>query len=122
MKIIYAANILVAGWISLVSIFSPKRAATTIFSGVYPNSELVKLIGCLWLAIAVISLLGLFRPYAFAPILLLQFIYKGTWLWVVALPAIREQRPYPSGMAAFFLIWCILLPWVIPFAHLFKSG
>lgn len=122
MKIVYAVNILVAGWIGLVSIFSTQRSALTIFSGAYPSSELAKLVGCLWLAIAALSALGLLRPYTFSPVLLLQLIYKGTWLLVVALPAIREQKPFPLGMALFFLIWCLALPWVIPIAHWFKSN
>ncbi len=114
LKIIYIANIIVAGWIGIVSLFIPKNASATIFSGAYTSSEVVRLVGCLWLAIAVLSAVGLWRPLAFSPVLLLQLIYKGSWLLFVALPAIRNQQPYPAGMATFFLVWVLVLPFIIP--------
>ncbi len=117
LKIIYIANIIVAGWISLTSIFNPKHSAVSVFQNAYQPTEVIRLVGCLWLAIAVLSVLGLWRPVSFSPILLVQLIYKGTWLLVVALPAIKNNQPYPSGMAGFFLVWCLVLPFVIPWAE-----
>jgi hypothetical protein len=117
LKIIYIANIIVAGWISITSLLSPKKAALTVFQNAYEPTEVIRLVGCLWLAIAVISALGLWRPISFSPILLVQLIYKGTWLLVVALPAIRSNQAYPSGMAAFFLVWVLVLPFVIPWSE-----
>ncbi len=115
-KIIYLANIVVAGYIGIASLFFPRMSATTVFQNAYTTTELIRLIGCLWLAIALISVLGLWRPLAFSPVLLLQLIYKGTWLLVVALPAIKNNQVYPSGMAGFFLVWVLVLPFVIPWA------
>lgn len=120
LKIIYVANIIVAGWISITSIFSPKNSAITVFQNAYQPTEVIRLVGCLWLAIAVLSILGLWRPISFSPILLVQLIYKGTWLLVVALPAIKDKQPYPTGMAMFFLIWVLVLPFVIPWTELTK--
>lgn len=114
LKLVYISNILVAGYIGISSIFFPRFAAATIFQNSYQSSDLLRLVGCLWSAIAILSLLGLFRPITFSPVLLLQLIYKGTWLLVVAIPAIKNEQAYPSGMAAFFLIWVLVLPWVIP--------
>ena len=117
LKIVYIANIIVAGWISITSITSPTKAAATVFQNSYQPTEVMKLVGCLWLAIAVLSILGLWRPISFSPILLVQLIYKGTWLFVVALPAIKNNQPYPTGMALFFLIWVLVLPFVIPWSE-----
>jgi hypothetical protein len=117
LKIVYVANIIVAGWISLTSIFSPRISSATVFQNAYQPTEVIRLVGCLWLAIAVLSILGLWRPISFSPILLVQLVYKGTWLLVVVLPAIRNRQPYPSGMAIFFLIWVLVLPFVIPWAE-----
>lgn len=114
LKIIYIANIIVAGWISITSIFSPNKSALTVFQNAYQPTEVTRLVGCLWLAIAVLSVLGLWRPISFSPILLVQLIYKGTWLVIVALPAIKNDQPYPSGMATFFLVWVLVLPFIIP--------
>lgn len=116
LKLVYVANIIVAGWIGITSLFSPKTAAATIFQHTYPTTDLIRLVGCLWLAIALLSVLGLWRPMVFSPVLLLQLIYKGSWLLVVALPAIKNSQPYPSGMAVFFLVWVIVLPMVIPWS------
>ncbi len=117
LKLIYIANIIVAGWISLTSIFSPKTSALTVFQNAYQASEVMRLVGCLWLAIAILSVLGLWRPLSFSPILLVQLIYKGTWLLVVALPAVRNSQPYPKGMAIFFLIWVLILPFIMPWSE-----
>lgn len=121
LKIVYIANIIVAGWISITSLFFPKVAATSVFSDVYPSSDLIRLVGALWFSIFLISILGLWKPITFSPILLVQLIYKSLWLLVVALPAILNKSTYPSGMAAFFLIWIAVLPFVIPWKELFNS-
>jgi hypothetical protein len=120
LKIVYVANIIVAGWISLTSMMSPKRAAETVFQNSYQPTEVIRLVGCLWLAITILSILGLWKPISFSPILLVQLIYKGTWLLIVALPAIKNNQPYPTGMALLFLIWVLVLPFVIPWAEWVK--
>jgi hypothetical protein len=111
---VYAANVLVAGWIGISSLFFPDTAARTVFQQAYPPGEAMRLVGCLWLAIAVLSGLGLWRPGPFAAVLVLQLVYKATWLLVVAGPASRAGQPYPTGMAAFFVVWVVVLPFVIP--------
>ena len=114
LKLIYFANIIVAGWIGISSLFFPKTAIATVFSNAYQPSELVRLVGALWLAIALLSVLGLWKPITFSPVLLLQLFYKGGWLIVVALPAMLNGINYPKGMAVFFLIWVLVLPFLIP--------
>ncbi|MEN0006904.1 MAG: hypothetical protein AAF798_22320 [Bacteroidota bacterium] len=114
LRIIYILNIIVAGQIAVSSIFNPNKAAQTIFEQAYPSTEVIRLVGCLWLAIAVLSVLGLFKPITFSPVLLVQLIYKGMWLLVVALPALRSGAPYPRTMALFFLVWVVVLPFLIP--------
>ncbi|MEM9869238.1 MAG: hypothetical protein AAF765_16195, partial [Bacteroidota bacterium] len=74
----------------------------------------------LWGAIFILSVLGLFYPKKMALVLLFQLIYKGSWLVFVALPAILEKKPYPSGMASFFVVWCAVLPFVIPWKSIFQ--
>ena len=120
LKAIYFANILVAGWISITSLFFPKTAVRSIFSDSVVYSEVIRLVGSLWGAIFILSILGLFYPKKMALVLLFQLIYKGSWLLFVALPAILEKKPYPSGMAVFFIIWCVVLPIVIPWKSIFQ--
>lgn len=119
MKIVYLANILVAGWISISSLFFPKVAQQTVFSGAFDYSEAIRLVGALWGAIFLLSILGLFYPRQMSLVLLFQLIYKSSWLIFAALPAMLRQEPYPQGMASFFVVWVLILPFVIPWRDLF---
>ena len=109
----FAANVLVAGWVGLTSLFAPTRAQSSVFEGAYASSGVTRMVGALWTAIFILSLAGLFYPEKMNLVFLLQLIYKGTWLLVVAIPAAFKKQPYPKGITWFFLVWVILLPWVI---------
>ncbi|MDT0606219.1 hypothetical protein [Croceitalea rosinachiae] len=119
LKIIYLANILVAGWISITSLFFPKKAVSSVFSNAVQYSESIRLVGSLWGAIFILSILGLFYPKKMALVLLFQLIYKGSWLIFVALPSLINKKQFPEGMAIFFFIWCLILPFVIPWKEIF---
>ena len=119
MKIMYLANIVVAGWISTTAIFYPKVAQSTVFSGAFEYSESIRLVGCLWGAIFILSIVGLFLPYKMSLVLLFQLIYKASWLIFAAWPAIQQHKSYPREMAIFFLVWVIILPLVIPWKTIF---
>ena len=56
MKLIYFANVVVAGWISITSLFFPKMAQQTVFSGDFAYSEARRLVGALWGAIFILSI------------------------------------------------------------------
>ena len=118
-KIMYAANVIVAGWISISSLFYPKMAQQTIFTNAFAYSEAIRLVGALWFAIFILSVAGLFYPREMVFVLIFQLIYKSTWLMVAAVPAIIKTNPYPKAMALFFLVWVIILPFVIPWKDLF---
>ena len=120
-KIVYLANVIVAGWISITCLFFPKTAHATIFSGSFDYSESFRLIGALWGAIFILSILGLFYPRQMSLVLLFQLIYKSSWLLFAALPAIFKTLSYPKGMALFFVIWVIILPFVIPWKSIFST-
>ena len=118
LKIIYFANIFVAGWVGLSALLSPRNALNTVFTGAYEYSEAIRLVGALWTAIALISVFGLFYPKQMSLILVFQLLYKGSWLILVALPALISGENIPKAMAIFFLIWVIVLPFVIPWKTL----
>ncbi|MEL7160664.1 MAG: hypothetical protein AAFN92_07890 [Bacteroidota bacterium] len=122
MRFIYLANILVAGWISITALFFPRRAVTSIFENTLAYSEAIRLVGCLWGAIFLLSIVGMFLPERMSLVLLFQLLYKGSWLLFVALPAIRAGEAFPRGMAGFFLVWVLVLPFVIPWGYLFGGG
>lgn len=119
LKVVYLANCVVAGWISITSLFFPKTAHATVFSHAFAYSEAIRLVGALWGAIFLLSVVGLFFPRSMSLVLLFQLLYKTLWLLVVALPALLNNQPYPKGMAVFFLVWVMILPFVIPWSALF---
>lgn len=121
MRFVYLANIIVAGWIGISALFFPAYAARTVFSDAYPSTPTMQLTGALWLAIAILSIFGFFYPIQFSPILLLQLIYKSCWLFFVCLPAIQNNQPYPGGMAVFFVVWVLILPFIIPWKSFLNS-
>lgn len=120
LRILYLANILVAGWISITALFNPTKAVISIFENTVAYSETIRLVGCLWGAIFLLSIAGLFLPKQMSLLLVFQLIYKSSWLIFVALPALQKVQPYPKGMAVFFLIWVIILPFVIPWREIFS--
>jgi len=122
MRLVFVANILVAGWISITSLFFPKTAVSSIFEHSFAYSEAIRLVGALWGAIFLLSIVGLFLPEKMSVVLLFQLLYKGSWLLAVALPAALHNQPYPKGMAVFFVIWVVVLPFIIPWNYLFGGA
>ena len=122
MRLVYAANVLVAGTVGALTLFTPTAGSRLVYSDTAPPTTAMQMAGALWLAIAVLSLAGLFRPLTFSPVLLLQLLYKGGWLIVVALPAWLGGRAVPGSMTTFFVVWVLLLPFVIPWQHLFGDS
>ena len=110
----YIANIIVAGWVGISCLFFPKYAEHAVFTNAFHYSEAFRIIGALWSAIFLLSVVGLFYPKQMSLVLVLQLIYKSSWLFVAAVPAIIHHQPYPKSMALFFLIWVLILPFVIP--------
>ena len=120
-KLVYGANVLVAGWISISSLFSPRVAQQTVFESTFQYSEAIRLVGALWWAIFLLSILGLFFPRSMSLVLVFQLIYKSSWLLFAALPAVLNHHPYPKGMAIFFVVWVVVLPLVIPWKEIFVN-
>jgi hypothetical protein len=119
-KLMFIANIIVAGWISISSLFFPKTALMSVFSNDFAYSEAIRLVGALWGAIAIFSILGLFFPQKMQLVFLFQLIYKSSWLIFAALPAMIAKQPYPKGMAITFIVWVVILPFVIDWKWIFE--
>lgn len=125
LRLVYLANILVAGTVGLASLLAPRRAARTVWQGTIAGEDAaVRVVGAFWCTVALLSLCGLVAPERFVVVLLVQLGYKGAWLLVVALPArLRDTRErIPAGIAAFFLAWVLVLPFVIPWGALFAGA
>jgi len=121
--LIYVANVIVAGSVGVISLFSPDRATHSVFSGIGGDPAIIRLVGSLWLSIAVVSLLGLIYPLQASPVLAIQLIYKACWLCFAYAPnRIGKHTPkLPHGMAAFFLVWVLLIPLIFPYSYFIST-
>lgn len=106
----YVANVIITSWLSISCIFFPRSAVKTIFSNSIEYSEAIRLVGCLWASILVLSLVGIFYPAPMALIFLVQALYKSLWILCVAIPDYIHHRNFPQPMALFFLAWMVLAP------------
>ncbi len=120
MRAMYLANVIVAGGISISCLFYPKNAVTSVFTGAFQYSEAIRLVGALWWAIFLLSIVGLAYPKQMSLVLLFQLIYKSSWLIFAAVPAMLNHQPYPKSMAMFFLAWVVILPFIIPWKTIFS--
>jgi hypothetical protein len=125
MTLTYLANIFVAGTVGFISLFfnthankfilSEKKATTT-------NSSY--LVGSFWIAITILSVFGLFRPYKFSAVFVVQFIYKGLFLIIRFIPGYLKgefRNDNIINMSIFFFVWVIWLPCIIPWGYLFYN-
>lgn len=117
LQIMYAAAVLGAGVVGVVTLFLPEQAARHVFAGEASVDPYMRILGALWLALGLVGVLGLIQPEAFVPLLLIQLIYKTVWLGVVGLPEVlRGNRG--AGLLVFtglFAAWVAALLILVPF-------
>jgi len=115
----YVANIVILVPVALGTL----TGLLPISRGHFPESTGWRtMTGSLWTAILVCSIAGLFYPVIFAPILLLQVIYKLVWIIFYVLPRLKteeSQKEIHPGITISFLAIVILYPLFIPWCVLF---
>jgi hypothetical protein len=110
LRIPFALNILILAPVCW-AMFS-NRGAHLIFQGAVASSPgLERLIGSVWLAILMASVIGLAAPRLLAPLLCIQIFYKLVWLSTHVAPGLNRQQPHPTGIALTFLF--IVLTWPV---------
>jgi hypothetical protein len=118
----YAFNILVLVPIGLMTLLGGERGGRLACQGKFPESAGFRtILGSLWTAILIGSVLGMFYPVPMSPLLLIQVIYKTLWLLVFVLPRLAGGRSgeVPWGISLTFLVIVVSYPWVIPWAQVF---
>jgi hypothetical protein len=78
----------------ILHFFSP-YALATIFQNIYDQTEIVRLESCLWFAIFVLSVLGMWKPITFSSVFLVQLICKRLWLVALSIPALKSNKTFP---------------------------
>lgn len=87
----YIFNIIVLFPIGLLTLFGGERGGQLASQGKFPESEGFRtILGSLWTAILVGSVLGLLYPITMSPLLLIQVIYKTLWLMVFVTPKLLD--------------------------------
>ena len=82
-------NILVAGYVGVVSIFVKELVNLTVWEIIPDPDVAVLMTGAHWLTIAVLSLIGLvFNPLILSIVLIHQLLYKSMFLLFYVLPNI----------------------------------
>lgn len=120
----YLFNIVILVPVGLLTLLGGAAGGQGVSQGKFAESEGFRtILGSLWTAILVGSILGLFFPVAMSPILVIQVIYKTLWLLVFVLPRLHKRRmnEVPPGIALTFLLIVVSYPWVIPWVQLFGS-
>lgn len=111
----YLVNLLMLVPVCAAMLLTADGGLRAVFEGKLADSSGLRLmILGVWLAVLVGSLLGLAQPRTWAPLLVVQVIYKSVWLLAFALPAWRSGgAAVPMGIAASFLFIVLTYPFVI---------
>ena len=97
LKFMYAYTIIGAGAFGLGIIFIPRLIEST-FGFPHEDPVVFGVNGSVYIAFAILSVLGLRSPLKFAPVLLLQLCYKSVWLIGVIVPLLAKRQLPVYGM------------------------
>jgi hypothetical protein len=120
----YIFNIIVLIPVGLLTLLGGERGGQLACQNKFPESEGFRtILGSLWTAILLGSILGLIFPVQMSPLLLIQVIYKSLWLLVFVMPRLLKGNvsEVPSAIALVFLVIVLSYPWVIPWGQLFGT-
>jgi hypothetical protein len=119
----YIANIIILVPVGLGTLFNLFPVSAGHFQ---ESAGWRTIVGSLWIAILIGSIIGLAKPLIFSPLLLLQVIYKSLWLVVYLFPrlgslgdSLGNSGEIHWGIVIIFGLIVISYPFVIPWRYLF---
>jgi len=122
LKFMYIYTAAIAGLCGVGMIVVP-NTVRSIFR--LPDQEpiLFGIVGSVYLAFGLLSILGLRAPLKFVPVLLLQLCYKSVWFVGVILPLCLKGRfpPYAMPMVVLFATYVIGDLIAIPFGYVLSK-
>ena len=107
----------------LMFVFLGKDSWTYIFTHKGPWDPNDAMAWCIWASYSVLAVLGIIHPLKMLPVLLLEVLYKGFWLILVAYPLYMSEQLAGSpaeGMTYAFL-WVVLPILAIPWKYTFQK-
>ena len=121
MRLMFAANVLGAGVPGLLVTFFPAYAQRYLFDGAAQDGLVFGVTGSVWLAIALISVLGLRNPVQFAGVFMVQIVYKTLWITLVGLPAMFQGDERAQFFVFFFTLVTLGFTFAVPWQQLFRA-
>ncbi len=121
-KIMYLYTIIGAGGFGLGIVLIP-NVMKSLFGWPEQDPIVYGVTGSIYLAFALLSILGLKSPLKFVPILLLQLFYKSIWLIGVILPLLFSGK-FPLYAILHLVIFSTYIIGdlaSIPFSYVFKK-
>ena len=118
----YVFNIVVLLPAGLMTLLGGAETQWRLFQGKWPDSPGPRtILGSVWSAILLCSVIGLFHPVSMAPVLLVQVIYKSLWWLVFVLPRLLTGRAAEIHwpLAGTFLFIVLTYPWLMPWGAIF---
>jgi len=122
LKFMYIFTIVVAGGFGLGVIFIP-NVITSMYRMPKQDPIIFGIVGSVYVAFGILSILGLRSPLKFVPILLLQLCYKVIWFVGIILPLLFVE-PFPMYGISFIVIFAIFIIGdliAIPFSYVFAK-
>ena len=123
MKFMYIYNAATAGLLGLAIILIPR--SLIVFFRIPDQEPMVfGIIGSIYVSLGALSLLGFRSPLKFAPILLLQLLYKVVWIVaIIPLLAVTGQVSiFSILLTVIFFTYIIGDLIAIPFPYLFSKN
>lgn len=116
----YAANVLAAGIPGALITLAPGWARENMF-GATQDPVTFGMLGAIWLAIGLLSLIGLRHPLPLAGIFAVQIVYKSVWLVAVALPRLVAGERLADVVPFAIFFGAIVAAWLVgaPLGYLF---
>lgn len=87
------------------------------------NQYIFGIVGSVWLAFGISSILGLRNPMKFIAVLVLQFIYKVIWIFFVFLPQVIISGPSLISVILLITFFTFIIPdiFIIPWNDIIKK-
>ena len=122
LKGMYIYTIVVAGFLGVGIIFIP-GVIKTKFPWPVEEPTAFGIIGSVYVAFGLVSILGLWSPLKFVPILLMQLFYKLVWCIGVLVPLLVTGHfpSYAVPMVIIFVTYIIGDLIAIPFPYIFAK-
>lgn len=115
LRVLFALDIVGAGGPGVLMLAAPDKAGELLFAGNLSPDAATRVLGCVWIALGLMSVAGLMRPVRFSPVLLVQFAYKLVWLLAIGLPTILAGGSVPPVLTVIFAAWVLAVgiaaPW-----------